>query len=280
MEADADDGPLWLHGVVREPLAGRARRWLGSREDRDRTGAGRGKAARAPGSGTGPGDGSDAAGPGASAAGLDGTRRVRRGGLAAVVSPGEAIGEAAEADARLDRHARVVEALAASGTVVPAPPGLRAPDEAAVLAFLDRGRLALEEALDLFDGACEVRLHVRRHPVRRATDPPPSATVDDGAAGATAAGLYQLLRRQARAARRLPTADGDVLTAAFLVPRAGWSEGTALAARWQERQPGLAAEITGPWAPWDFVRMFPVQDGGAAGDGEETGPAKPAGEGT
>lgn len=225
--ADAAAGPLWLHAVVRQPLTGRARRWL------------------RPGRRAANGDeeGTEAALPG-----LDGTRRVHHEGLAAVVSPAVGPGVAASVDERLDRHARVVEALAGSGAVVPAPPGLRAPGESAVRDFLDRARLALQEALERFDGACEVRLHVRRR--AGAGDP-------DGDAAA-AAGLYHRLRRHARAARRLPTAGDDLLTAAFLVPRAGWSEGTGLAARWQERRPGLEVEVSGPWAPYDFVRMFPV----------------------
>lgn len=258
--------PLRIYAVVREPLTGRARRWLGS-------GPG------APGDDGDAGRPDDAAGDGTAApVGPDGTRRVGREGLAAVVSPDpEPGGLPADVDRRLDRHARIVEALAASGAVVPAPFGLVAPDEAAVRAFLDRARLALEEALDLFDGAAEMRLHVRRHPVRRDTDPPEAAAPTDAEAVAAAEGLYHRLRRHARAARRLEPAGGDLLTAAFLVPRAGWSEGTGLVTRWEESQPGLLARLTGPWAPYDFVRLFPEGPAGAArGAG---GPERPPEEG-
>lgn len=245
--APGGGGAVWLHAVVRAPLSGRARRWIGSRRGEDRT----------------------AGGSGGATEGLQGTRRVQRGRLSAVVSPVVGGGDGGrDAAARLDRHARVVEALAGSGTVVPAPPGVRAPDEAAVRAFLDRARLALEEALDLFDGACEMRLHVRSSAA--------GAGPDGGsgpAAVEAAAGLYRRLRRLARASRRLPTAAGDILTAAFLVPRAGWGEGADLAARWREGRPGLEAELTGPWAPYDFVRMFPVREGGSPGDGTRAGTA-------
>jgi predicted nucleic acid-binding protein len=161
--------------------------------------------------------------------------------------------------------------------VVPAPPGLVTPGEAAVRAFLDRARLALEEALDLFDGAAEMRLHVRRHPVRRDTDPPETAAPTDAEAARAAEGLYHRLRRHARAAQRLEPAAGDLLTAAFLVPRAGWSEGTGLVTRWGESEPGLLARLTGPWAPYDFVRMFP--EGPAEASREAGGPARPPEEG-
>lgn len=263
---DVGTRPLRVHAVVREPLAGRARRWLGS------------------GAGAAGGDGDDrragdAVGDGTDApAGPDGTRRVGREGLAAVVSPEpEPGGPPGGADRRLDRHARIVEALAASGAVVPAPPGLVAPDETALRAFLDRARLALEEALDLFDGAAEMRLHVRRHPVRRDTDPPEAVAPTDAEAERAAEGLYHRLRRHARAARRLEPAGGDLLTAAFLVPRAGWSEGTALVTRWGESEPGLLARLTGPWAPYDFVRMFPEGPAGASREGG--GGARPPEEG-
>lgn len=244
---DTRTRPLRVHAVVREPLAGRARRWLGS----ESAAAGR--------EGGDDGRSGDAAGDGAAApAGPDGTRRVSREGLAAVVSPDPGReGRPTDVEGRLDCHARIVEALADSGTVVPAPPGLVAPDEAAVRTFLERARLALEEALDLFDGAGEMRLHVRRHPVRRDTDPPEAAAPTDAGAAAAAEALYHRLRRHARAARRLEPAGGDLLTAAFLVPRAGWSEGTGMATRWEESRPGLLAQLTGPWAPYDFVRMFP-----------------------
>lgn len=250
MPGDAGPRPLRIHAVVREPLAGRASRWLGSGP-----GAADGDAAGRPGDGDGGGT--------AARAGPDGTLRVVRNGLAAVVSrdPGPG-GQAPDAEGRLDRHGRIVEALAASGAVVPAPPGLVAPDEAAVRAFLDRARLALEEALDLFHGAGEMRLHVRRHPVRRDTDPPEAAAPTDAEAAAAAEGLYHRLRRHARGARRLEAAAGDILTAAFLVPRAGWSEGTGMVTRWGEGRPGLLARLTGPWAPYDFVRMFPEGDAG------------------
>lgn len=223
-------GPLWLHAVVRRPLAGRARRWLGSREEEH-------------------GDAAE----GTSATGLDGTLRVDHGDLSAVVSPAAPAGDAPEtAAARLDRHARIVEALADSDTVVPAPPGLRAEGEPAVRAFLERARLALEEALDLFDGAREMRLHVRR--------------VDEAVAPAVADGLYRRLRRQARAARRLSPEGDDLLTAAFLVPVAGWREGREIAARWREDRPDLEVELTGPWPPYDFVRMFTLDAAGPSGD--------------
>lgn len=241
MTGDAGGGPLRLHAVVREPLAGRARRRLGSDEAE-----------------TDAEVGDSEAGPDGGPEGMEGTRRVTRDGLAAVVSVADEAGEFPDADAGLDRHTRIVDALADSGAVVPAPPGVSAADEEAVRAFLRRGRTALEEALDLFDGACEMRLHVRRHPGRRSTDRPrrPGDHVEVGAA---ATALYHRLRRHARASRRLPVDGDDVLTAAFLVPRAGWSEGRGLAARWQDQQPGLAAQLTGPWAPYDFVRMFPVE---------------------
>lgn len=259
---DAPARPLRVHAVVREPLTGRARRWLGS------------------GSGEAEGEGEDGrtddrVGDGTAApAAPDGTRRVAREGLAAVVSPDPGPGgPPAGVDGELARHARIVEALAASGAVVPAPAGLVAPDEAAIRAFLDRARLALEEALDFFEGAAEMRLHVRRHPVRRDTDPPEAAAPTDAEAASAAGGLYHRLRRHARAARRLEPAAGDLLTAAFLVPRAGWSEGTEMVTRWGESQPGLLARLTGPWAPYDFVRMFPE---GAAGASREGGsPARP-----
>lgn len=158
--------------------------------------------------------------------------------------------------------------------LVPVPPGLAARDEEAVRRFLRRARLPLLEALELTEGCWELRVHLLRRregtrgsgdgspggPAGGGEDGPGASSRDDAAAGgelpAGASGLARALRRRCRAVRSLPPPPGVVLSRACLVPRPRWIALVEEVARREEGLAGLEADVTGPWAPWDFVRLF------------------------
>jgi hypothetical protein len=48
---------------------------------------------------------------------------------------------------------------------------------------------------------------------------------------------------------------GIVLTAAYLVERELWSEFAESVSDEGEKHPVVKIELTGPWPPYDFVRM-------------------------
>lgn len=184
-----------------------------------------------------------------------GWRLVEAGPIAAAVRP-----ESGEAGG-FREHARQVQALIREVPLVPAPPGLLARDERAVRGFLERARLPLVEALDLCEGGWALRVHLARSEDPTGTDHEMpeggGATVDDPAGAAE--GLYRMLRRRARAARRLPPGAG-ILSAAFLVARPRWIPFVEEVTRREGALPGLEADVTGPWAPWDFVRAFTEEE--------------------
>lgn len=195
--------------------------------------------------------------------GPEGGRLVEGAGLAAAVRE-----TASPEESDLQAHVRRVEALHREVTLVPAPPGLIARDEAAVRRFLRRARLPLLDALDLFEDCWELRLHLGpRGPGGADPDgaeeagsdgeaPPPEAR-----ARGEAERIFRAVRRRARACRRLAPGGDDLLSAACLVSRARWIDFVEEATAREAGAVDVAADVTGPWAPWDFVRMFPERTG-------------------
>ena len=70
-----------------------------------------------------------------------------------------------------------------------------------------------------------------------------------------AADAYAELRRHARAAVPFSPDRAHLLSAAFLVERAGWIEFVEKAEELGAAHAGLAVDVTGPWPPYDFVRL-------------------------
>jgi hypothetical protein len=104
------------------------------------------------------------------------------------------------------------------------------------------------EGIHFVDGRCEVRVHATDQP----SEAPDLAEADPAALGADA---FRTLRRHAVAALPLRPEEGRVMSGAFLVERGEVSE-FERHMRDQERRVGrLKLQLTGPWPPYDFVRM-------------------------
>ena len=176
-----------------------------------------------------------------------GWRLVEGGSLSAAVRP------ASEGPADLEEHARRVESLMREVPLVPTPPGFTARDEAAVRRFLERARLPLEEALELCEGCWALRVHL----LVGGTDGDPRDRRLEA--------FRRSLRRRARAVRTLPPAPRARLSLACLVPRPRWIGFVEEVHRRAAGLEGAEADVTGPWAPWDFVRLFPERAGGPGG---------------
>ncbi|MFQ5888953.1 MAG: GvpL/GvpF family gas vesicle protein [Gemmatimonadota bacterium] len=172
-------------------------------------------------------------------------RLVEAGELAAAVTETE-FGTAEMDPAAVRAHAEIVAHLLRRSSVVPAPFGLRARDEAAVRRFLETQRVPLLEALDFFEDCYELRLHI-------------SCVVSDSPSEATrgmARHVYEDLRRHARAARILAEGtDSRLLSAAFLISRSEWIRFVEHVGDWESRDEAVKMDITGPWAAYDFVRL-------------------------
>jgi len=153
----------------------------------------------------------------------------------------------ADGQEALRDHQRVVEAAMRRGTVLPLPYGIVFRGRRSLIRLLQEQYLVIDDALSFVDGAWELRLHVT------AASPAESPAE----LGDLAMQCYTELRRHARAAVTLPreTAGKRVLTAAFLVERTGWIEFVERADDLGGAHPELAFDVTGPWPPYDFVRV-------------------------
>lgn len=144
--------------------------------------------------------------------------------------------------ARLADHQHTVDQLMRRTTVLPVPFGMVFQGRRALLRFLEDQYIVLDEGLSFLDGHVEIRLHI-------VGDPEVERLVE------VATDLYTDLRRFARAALPLP-ADGDsLLSAAFLVERGGWVRFVEEADDLHRAHPELAFDVTGPWPPYDFVKV-------------------------
>jgi hypothetical protein len=186
--------------------------------------------------------------------------------VAAVVEPAAYAAEPVGAVA-LERHRAVVDEVFARRTVVPAPPGTVFRSRETLAGWLELHYFTLVEALGFLDDRA-----VARVTAARADDPAPSRAapllLDQGAPGeeratgdlllTAAAEPFRELRREAVSLLVLRAEElGDPLAAyaSFLVERARWAHFEQAVEAEARRHPGLTLRVSGPWPPYDFVRM-------------------------
>jgi hypothetical protein len=111
--------------------------------------------------------------------------------------------------------------------------------------------VALSDALAYVEDRAGARVHILRADRSAAA---PDAGTDLAAA---AADCMRSLRRQAVAGLPLRTEHltGIVLSSAFLVEREAWKDFTAAVRRQGAEHSGFRVQLTGPWPPYDFVRL-------------------------
>ena len=179
-----------------------------------------------------------------------GVRTVAFRDLAAIVADTGSSPAAAD-DALIASHRQVVEALFSTRTLLPAPPGVTFRAQPALQRWMELHYVALSDALAYVEDRVAARVHFRRG---ERSPGAPDAGVD---LAATAAECMRSLRRQAVAGLPLRTEHltGIVLSAAFLVEREMWKDFGASVRRMAADHPSLRVELTGPWPPYDFVRI-------------------------
>jgi hypothetical protein len=143
-------------------------------------------------------------------------------------------------DDHVRSHQKRVETAMRRGTILPAPYGLVFRGRRAIIRFLEDQYIVLDEGLAFLEGHWELRLHITGDP-------------DDDGLRDLATHLYSELRRFARAAIPLPGGEGRLLSAAFLVERAGWIEFVERSDDMGLSHAELGFDVTGPWPPYDFV---------------------------
>lgn len=144
----------------------------------------------------------------------------------------------------LREHHRLVDRVMQETAILPAPFGLLFRHEAGLRRFLEARYVELEEALTLVEAHWELRLTLRIRDGRTAREVARSA--DD---------LYRGLAAMARMGVPFARVEDDVVAAAFLVPREEWIGFVEEAEARAGRLPEVSGEVSGPWPPYDFVRI-------------------------
>lgn len=173
--------------------------------------------------------------------------------LAAVVTERDAYEVQEPTTEDVSHYQEVVESVFNHRPVLPAPLGTVFRSQDTLVRWMELHYVALSDALSFVEDRVVARVHIRR---AEGEPGEPDAGIDLAAAAAEA---FRVLRRRAVAAIPLKTEHmtGIVLSSAFLVERELWKE---FAQAMQEQQDGddaagLEFEMTGPWPPYDFVRM-------------------------
>jgi Gas vesicle synthesis protein GvpL/GvpF len=150
-------------------------------------------------------------------------------------------------DTELLECERVVEAVFRAHTILPAPCGTVFKSEEHVRRWLELNYVSLIEGIHFVDGRCEVRVHASEG----------AATAEDVEVDrlAVAGESFRSLRKFAVAGLPLRPEDGRVMSSAFLVDRAEYSLFEEHVKEHAGRISGVRLQLTGPWPPYDFVRL-------------------------
>jgi hypothetical protein len=169
--------------------------------------------------------------------------------LAAIVSEREY--EPVEThDAEVARYREIVEAVFARHAVLPAPVGVVFRNRDTLVRWLELHYHTFADALAFVDERSVARVHLTRRG--------PAIAGDTDDLSSLAAESLRTLRRGAVALvplRADPKDERLVASASFLIERDRWGGFKELVGAEQQRHPLLAYELTGPWPPFDFVRM-------------------------
>jgi hypothetical protein len=189
-----------------------------------------------------------------------GTLPVAFRDIAAVVgeAPGAGGWRRTPAPPNIEAHRRVIEELFATRAVLPAPPGVVFRSNDAVIHWLEIHYSALSSALVYVDGRAEARVHVEARPGQGVG----AGTLDHQRIelDAVSSAVFRSLAGAAVgwcSSPAAPPRGGDLaaVSASFLVDRAQWPQFEAAVAAEGTRDPALGVWASGPWPPYDFVRM-------------------------
>jgi hypothetical protein len=137
--------------------------------------------------------------------------------------------------------------------VLPAPPGTVFQSQSTLTRWLELHYFTLTEALSVVEGHGAARVSITT-----------KGKQDTGDAGksfaALAAESLRTLRSQAAATVTLAKTEGDeeddvIARASFLIDTQRWQAFQDIVSKEAGRQSALSFRVTGPWPPYDFVRM-------------------------
>jgi Gas vesicle synthesis protein GvpL/GvpF len=178
--------------------------------------------------------------------------------LGAVVAPSR-YGSIALDEGEMGEYTRVLEEVQSNSSVLPAPPGTVFRTRESLARWLELHYFTLTQAIGVVEGHAEARVLVTKSSIADAPDAT-SAEIKENIKqlAAVASDSMRVLRGQAAATISLPVADDGttvVSHASFLVDMERWGLFTELVAKEDQRHTDLDFRLTGPWPPYDFVRM-------------------------
>jgi hypothetical protein len=141
----------------------------------------------------------------------------------------------------------IVETLHAERAVVPAPFGTVFRSRDSLLRWMELHYVALIDALRFLEDRAAVRIRVARAEGGEAERQDFETTVFDS---------FRFLKRNAVACvAPLGESGPTTAEASFLIERAKWAAFDDAVREERERLPQVSIEQTGPWPPYDFVRL-------------------------
>jgi gas vesicle protein GvpL/GvpF len=181
-----------------------------------------------------------------------GTTLTHYRALAAIVEPSPYATVSLD-DEETAKYLRVLEEAYSHAAILPAPPGTVFKSQSTLIRWLELHYFTLTEALSVIEGHAAARVSITA--ARKQTSGEPEKSL-----AALAAESLRLLRGQAAATVTLPSDDGEedgdvVARASFLIDAQRWDAFTDTVSKEADRQTSLAFRVTGPWPPYDFVRM-------------------------
>ena len=162
-------------------------------------------------------------------------------------------------DKEMNEYTRILEEVQSSTAVLPAPPGTVFRSRDSLLRWLELHYFTLTQTMSAIEGHAQARLTVTK---TQGLDPSNATGAEAKESAkqliATAAQSMRVLRGQAAATITLPVpADETVVIAqaSFLVELDGWQKFADIVEKEDQRQTALDFHLTGPWPPYDFVKM-------------------------
>lgn len=162
-------------------------------------------------------------------------------------------------EAEMGEYTRILEEVQSSTAVLPAPPGTVFRTRDSLARWLELHYFTLTQAMGVVEGHGEARVLITRTAMADAPDAT-DAEIKEHTKQLTsiASDSMRALRSQATATISLPVSDEDttvVSHASFLVDLERWGLFTELVGKEDQRHTDLNFRLSGPWPPYDFVRM-------------------------
>ena len=159
----------------------------------------------------------------------------------------------------MNEYTRILEEVQSNGAVLPAPPGTVFRNRESLARWLELHYFTLTQAMGVVEGHGEARVLItKRHAADQPDATPGEIKEKAKELAATASDSMRVLRGQAAATISLPVSDDDttvIAHASFLVDMERWGLFSELVAKEDQRNTELDFRLSGPWPPYDFVRM-------------------------